>query len=128
MKQNILLIEPQQIIASNIEQTLQNFSITTVPTASSGIRASSETAFDLVIIELSLGGHSGLEFLYEFRSYADWQGIPIVVFSTVKLPETVLHSRSWKALRVAEYLYKPTATLADLKLAVEKQLSVLQKT
>jgi CheY-like chemotaxis protein len=122
MRSKVLLIEPQQIIATNIQKTLDNCHITAVSSAADGIVASSNERFDVVIIELSLGGHSGMEFLYEFRSYADWQDVPIVVFSSIKVSEKVLQSRSWNALRVTEYLYKPVASLKDLKQAVEKQL------
>jgi CheY-like chemotaxis protein len=75
---------------------------------------------DVVVVELSLAGHSGLEFLYEFRTYDDWRDIPIIVYTTIRLQPEVTASTAWKQLNIARYLYKPNVTLKTLKDAVEK--------
>src|SRR4051812_17398861 len=34
---------------------------------------------DVIVIDLFLAGRSGIEFLYELRSYPDWQALPVIV-------------------------------------------------
>jgi CheY-like chemotaxis protein len=120
MKQKILVIEPQKIILDNLAKALPEYELVRTTTAADGLLLANDNEFAAVITELSLPGHSGFEFLYEFRSYADWQAVPIIVHSTIKLGSDVLNSRAWQALSIHEYLYKPTASLAALKSSLEK--------
>ena len=70
---------------------------------------------DLVIVELQLIEHSGIEFLYEFRSYTEWQSIPVIIQSQVPPSE---FSANWQSLKqqlgIDTYLYKPHASLQKL--------------
>ena len=70
---------------------------------------------DVILVELQLVAHSGIEFLYELRSYAEWQHIPVLIHSCIPpiefqdsmdLLTTMLH--------VKKYLYKPHTTLQTL--------------
>jgi response regulator RpfG family c-di-GMP phosphodiesterase len=69
--------------------------------------------------------HSGIEFLNEFRSYPDWQDIPVVIHTHVPATE---FNDSWKLLRgelgVRDYLYKPHTSLKRLTAAVGEHLPV----
>jgi DNA-binding response OmpR family regulator len=117
----ILLLEPDNAIASSVSRALdQQYEVIRASSASTALEITNDNDIDLAIVELSLGGHSGFEFLYEFRSYADWLQVPIIVFSTVKLDDSLLHSRSWQALNISSYLYKPTTTLSTLSSMVER--------
>ena len=69
---------------------------------------------DAVILELSLPAHNGVEFLHEFRSYADWMNIPVVVYSFLEPDRTQSGRQTMKSLGVTEHFYKPTTTLARL--------------
>ncbi len=80
---------------------------------------------DCVIMEVSLAQHSGIEFLYEFRSYVDWQSIPVVVFTSLQIPQTVLRSVSWGLLDI-EYAYKPHTSLDQLSTLVQGLVSDTQ--
>lgn len=82
--------------------------------AAAAITAANDKTPDLVILELSLAGHSGLEFLYEFRTYPDWRDVPVIVYSTVRLESESLRSRAWEQLGIHAYLYKPQTSLAAL--------------
>jgi DNA-binding response OmpR family regulator len=80
---------------------------------------------DLVILELQLVEHSGIEFLYEFRSYPEWQAVPVIVQSQVPPAE---FAGSWQLLQdelgVRAYLYKPRTALVQLLSDVNKYLPV----
>ena len=77
---------------------------------------------DVVVVDLFLAGRSGIEFLYEFRSYPDWQDLPVLV--TGHLPQDGLdeYKHALNQLRVHKYLPKYTTNLQDLLGEVELAL------
>ena len=116
----VLLIDSHKVSQSTIAQALDGHSVDIAHDAEQAIHAASDRRPDVVILEMSLGGHSGMEFLYEFRTYEDRSTIPVIVYSSLRLGDDVLSSRAWQQLNVYAYLYKPEATLTQLKSAVEK--------
>jgi len=67
--------------------------------------------------------HNGIEFLYELRSYTDWQNIPVVVLSHVPYWSGGITVALWQHLRIAAYHYKPLTKLSDLLRSVERVLA-----
>lgn len=124
----LLFIEPDLILAKinkNIFET-QGHSVVICATAQSAIFAADEIKPDLVILELQLIGHSGIEFLYEFRSYLEWQTIPVIVYTNVPIGEFAQSYQFMKSeLGVTDYLYKPKASLAKLQLSIEQLKPVI---
>ncbi|MEK7600270.1 MAG: response regulator [Patescibacteria group bacterium] len=123
----ILLIEPDRILTETYGRTLtaKGHRVMACFTAQAAIQAADKQRPDLVVLELQLVEHSGIEFLYEFRSYPEWQGIPVIIQTTVPPSE---FSDNWELLRgelgVETYLYKPQTTLQNLIDAIQEQLSV----
>lgn len=121
---NILIIEPDLILAETYRLALENegHNVSICPGAQSGVLVADAIKPDLVITEIQLVEHSGIEFLYEFRSYADWQSVPVLVHSNVPISE---FADNWQLLQselgVAGYLYKPKTTLKQLVKAVNQQ-------
>ncbi len=75
---------------------------------------------DVVLLELQLVAHSGIEFLYEFRSYAEWQMVPVIVLSHVPPTEFRQSAEVLKQqLGVQGYFYKPQTSLKKLLQIVE---------
>lgn len=120
---NILLIEPDRRLAATYQKALKTagHDVTTASGAQAAIMAADNAKPDLVILELQLVGHSGIEFLYEFRSYLDWQAIPVIIQSQVP-PGEFSDSRQLLAqeLGVKAYLYKPHTTLRRLLAEVDE--------
>lgn len=122
---HILLVEPDRLLAGIYRQGFQSqdFSVVMCAGAQSAIYAADEKRPDIVILELQLIGHSGIEFLYEFRSYREWQSVPVIIHSQVPPGE---FSGSWslmsQELGIAGYLYKPETTFKQLSRAVANQL------
>jgi DNA-binding response OmpR family regulator len=122
---HILLIEPDRILAETYGKLLVDRGHSIIPCASAqaAILAADQQQPDVIILEVQLVEHSGIEFLYELRSYAEWQDIPVIIHSQIPAGE---FSANWKILRdnlaVAAYLYKPLTTLQRLLAAVEAQL------
>lgn len=124
---NILLIEPDSLLAETYRQALEaaGHKVNICAGAQVGIMLADKVKPEIVIIELQLVEHSGIEFLYEFRSYGDWQNIPVLVQSHVPPSEFADNLPLLKEqLGVKEYLYKPQTSLKRLIAAVGEQLAV----
>ena len=119
----VLLLEPDTILADTYMKALAYFGHHTRRTVSAqdAVFKVDELRPDIIIVELQLVAHSGIEFLYELRSYAEWQDIPVIIHSCVPPNE---FSDSHKLLRdrlgVQHYLYKPQTSLQTLVRAVRE--------
>ena len=123
----ILLIEPDRLLAETYYQSLitAGYDVSVCPSAQSAVLAADKITPELVILELQLVEHSGIEFLYEFRSYPEWQDIPVIIHTQV--PAAEFHGNSQllsRELGVTTYLYKPHTTLRQLLKSVRQQLPV----
>jgi DNA-binding response OmpR family regulator len=123
----ILLIEPDRVLAESYVQALMHagHEVQAAGSAQAAIMSADVIRPDLVILELQLVEHSGIEFLYEFRSYPEWQAVPVIVQSQVPPAE---FAGSWQLLQdelgVRAYLYKPRTALVQLLSDVNKYLPV----
>jgi DNA-binding response OmpR family regulator len=114
---HILLLEPDRLLADTYRQALirSGHSVMMCASAQSAIFGADELQPDVVALELQLIGHSGIEFLYEFRSYSEWQSIPVLVHTHVPAGE---FADSWQFMKhelgIAAYLYKPLTSLHQL--------------
>jgi CheY-like chemotaxis protein len=112
----ILLLEPDrplgQTYASALEQA--GHTVRHIGNAQQAISTLDHGLPDLIILELQLAAHNGIEFLYELRSYTDWQTLPVIVLSIVPPYELGLSHKLTQQLGIAGCLYKPHTRLADL--------------
>jgi len=117
----VLILEPDRIVAECISDELKrrNIQVSIATTADRAINLADAHTPDAVIAELSLPGHSGSEFMYEFRTYEEWRDIPIVIYSTLKPTKTVQDSNDWALLGIHSYMYKPDFTIQVLADAIE---------
>jgi DNA-binding response OmpR family regulator len=124
---HIILVEPDRVLAETYRQALQTDGHTVTPCASAqaAIFAADQQQPDVVLLELQLIEHSGIEFLYEFRSYEEWQPVPVIILTQVPAGE---FASNWRLLRqqlgVQSYLYKPQTSLQQLRQAVKSGLVV----
>jgi len=118
----ILLIEPARILAKTYQSALTaaGHSVMHHTNAQTAIHRADHHVPDLVIVELQLAKHNGVDFLYEFRSYNDWQHIPIVILSVVPPHEAGLGKALWQHLNIAAYCYKPHTSLDRLVAAANE--------
>ncbi|HMH30950.1 MAG TPA: response regulator [Methylomirabilota bacterium] len=113
----VLLIEPDHVLAKTYGQALvsDGHHVVAAATAQAGVQAADAVKPEVVVLELQLVEHSGIEFLYEFRSYQDWQDIPVLVQTQVPPAE---FNENWRLLKnelgVRAYLYKPHTSLREL--------------
>lgn len=98
--------------------------VQTCATAQAAILAADNIFPDIVVLELQLVSHSGVEFLYEFRSYADWQAVPVIIHSNVPVTQFVGGKSTLEQFGVADYFYKPTTSLRTLIGAIAQHTTV----
>jgi DNA-binding response OmpR family regulator len=117
---HVLLLEPDRLIANCIvkELTKSEITVSVANNADTAVALSDKKKPDVVVCELSIPGHSGSEFLYEFRTYSDWSNVPIIIFSSLKPSNTVTNSNDWKLLGITQFLYKPDTSLQQLSKAI----------
>lgn len=122
---NITLIESDHIMASNLKQVLarRGHNLDWQIDLQAAMDSIDKKSPDLVILDLLLAARSGLEFLYEFRSYPEWQEIPIIIFSHIPPEDFDEFNEGFAQLQIKAYHYKPTTSLDELSRSVE---SVLQ--
>jgi DNA-binding response OmpR family regulator len=118
---HILLIEPDKVLASTYCQALEraNHTVSVAHEAQVAVDVADSHSPELVILELQLIGHNGIEFLHEFRSYPEWQGVPIIVHTWVLLGAQTVEGMQRK-LGVASYHYKPQTSLRRLLASVNE--------
>ena len=112
----ILLLEPDKQLASSYRQALERagHSVHWQTDAQTALTVLDEHAPNLIILELHLANHNGVEFLYEMRSYPDCDHIPILLHTLVQKGHPGLGRDYWRQLGIHDYLYKPQTTLAQL--------------
>jgi DNA-binding response OmpR family regulator len=123
--QKVLIIEPDAALARTYVQALQHvgFMVTHVSSAQDAVDAADHEAPEVVILELQLAVHDGIEFLHEFRSHTEWRTIPVIV--NTNLPKQALAPVQGALagdLGVAEVLYKPRTTLQQLISSVRQRV------
>ena len=123
----ILLIEPDRLLAETYRRALETagYKVSVCAGAQTAVLVADKIQPQLVIAELQLVEHSGIEFLYEFRSYPEWQSIPVLIHTQVPISEfadswSIMHEQ----LNVAGYLYKPDTNLHKLIETVNQNLLV----
>jgi CheY-like chemotaxis protein len=124
---HVLLLEPNTLLAYTYTQTLVHggFTVAPVTGAQAAIDAADKQPPDVVILELQLPMHSGIEFLHEFRSYPEWQHVPAIIHSTVPLVQLMTVEESLRRdLGVRAILYKPRTNLRQLLRIVREQLAM----
>ena len=120
----VLLIESDRLIAANVLKMLKKagHEVNWQVDPQAALDSADEQLPGVIIVDLILAGRGGIEFLYEFRSYPDWQEVPIVVFSSLSAEELKEALRGFEHLNVNAYHYKPSTTLSELTATVRRIL------
>lgn len=114
---NILMLEPDAILANVYRQLFEmhGYDVRRSVSAQDAVFLVDELLPDAILVELQMVAHSGIEFLYELRSYSEWQHIPVLIHSCI--PPTEFEDSMQlmtKLLGVRTYLYKPHTSLQTL--------------
>lgn len=119
---HVLLIEPDTALSRTYTQALlrSGNEVSCVRHAQDAVHAADEKTPDVVVLELQMAGHNGIEFLYEFRSYPEWYDIPVVVLTMVPPHSLRITQEQMTELGIIDCLYKPSTKLDQLVRAVQE--------
>jgi len=122
---DVLIVEPSKDLALIIAQALARHERSSViaQTAQAGIEQADQKSPRLIILELLMPKHNGLEFIHELRSYPEWQPIPIIIYSQMPPEDLNTTEEILKDMGIVAHLYKPTASLEQLVKITEKYLA-----
>ncbi|MFO0920295.1 MAG: response regulator [Candidatus Saccharimonadales bacterium] len=118
---NILLIEPDHILSQTYFTFLNRRGHETIiaSTAGSAINTLENTAIDIIVVELQIAEHNGIELLHEIRSYSEWQNVPVIVNSFIPIEIIGIDAKVLREFHIVDYLYKPVTSLGDLAIVIE---------
>ncbi len=121
----ITLVEPDQELADIYAASLKQagYQVHVCHTAQAAIESVDKHKPDAVILELALARHNGIEFLYEFRSYHEWQQVPLLVLTHVPEQPSSLGQALRDQLHIAAYHYKPATSLKALLTSLSEVLA-----
>ena len=119
---NILLIEPDKLLAKTYQKALQKsgYKVRCCSDVQTAIDLIDHKLPDVILLEIQQNNHNGIEFLYELRSYPEWQLIPIIIASIIPEHDIGLSEYIKKQLNIKNYYYKPRLSLNKLVQAVEE--------
>lgn len=112
----ILLVEPDRILGAIMKSALEvyDYSVDWKRTAQTALDSLDDSIPDLIILELQLGLHNGIEYLYEIASYPEWQDIPVIIHTINARAQDETFAESFEQLKVKAVLYKPKTSTAKL--------------
>lgn len=119
---SVLLIEPDTILAGHYKRQIvaAGFNVVLVRSAQEALEATTHTVPDVIVMELMLQNHNGIELLYELQSYDDTRSVPIIVCSYMSEQELGISPAQASQLSISTYLYKPKATPKQLVHEIKK--------
>lgn len=119
-----MLIEPDKILADNACKVLKKagHSVDWRVDPQEALDSADSELPDVIILDLILANRGGVEFLYEFRSYPDWQKVPIIIFSSLSAEELSGILDGFEHLKISAFHYKSNTSLSVLAKTVEKTL------
>lgn len=119
-------MEPDRILGEAVKTALQDlgYKVALCRNAQTALDSLEDSLPGLVIVELQLGLHNGIEFLYEMRSYPEWQQIPAIVHTINAKAQDEIFSQSFESLGVQAVLYKPRTSTSQLVRMVKQLVPV----
>jgi DNA-binding response OmpR family regulator len=120
----ILLLETDRQLAKSLKDYFgrAGHSLVCYSDPQQAVVAADRRQPQVIILDLMLAGRSGIEFLYELRSYPDWQAIPVIVTGSLSQEDLQVFADSFAELGVSKYLHRQTTSLPQLLAEAQKLL------
>lgn len=126
MTYTILLVEDDVWLAElyrDILQTIDGCKVLHAPNAEAALAHIDTSQLNLIILDMFLPQHNGIELLHELASYDDSSKVPVVILSSVSPNDFGMSDERWRQYGVQRYLDKSKTKPQDLVVAVKKQLA-----
>lgn len=110
---HVLLVESDRLLADMYASALgKHCQVSLASNAQEAIDTLDNNDVNVLVTDVLLGAHDGVEIIHEVRSYDDWFNLPIVVLSSLPEFDFPLDGKRLSRYGVSELLYKP-ATKPD---------------
>lgn len=86
------------------------------------VSAADKNSPDIAVVDINLAARSGIEFLYELRSYQEWQKLPVIVIGLARLNELEDFLPAFRQLEVTQYLTWALTPLHRLEAEISRIL------
>lgn len=112
----ILIIEPDHILGLAYKKAFEHagFNVKLASNAQVAIASIDESKPDILLLEIQMAGHSGIELLHELRSYEDLNNVPVIIYSSVPEYSYGIDNKTWASFGVVRYFYKPKTNINRL--------------
>ena len=102
----ILVVDDEQEVLNEVAAVLSNagFECRCCKTAAAAIEEANANSFDLIISDINLHGHSGLEMCEQIKQNQTLRDVPVMFLSGAQIPDIIRRSH---AVGGAYYLRKP---------------------
>lgn len=116
---SVLLVEDDRFLGDLYAQALTaaGYAVHRATNAQTAVDILDEYGSNVIVLDLMLPAHNGVEVLQEIQSYSDWQKIPVLVLSA-QHPKKGYDRSEWAKYGVREYLYKPEVLPEEMVAAV----------
>lgn len=129
MRRILILDQDKLYVRSITSQLIKNgYSVDVAFNAQSAIAKIDKVEPDLILCEVLLTGHNGLEFMHELRSYPEWQGIPLIVLSRIDKLDIQITKKNMMDYGIIDVWYKPEVSMQSLLEKIERTLTNNSKT
>lgn len=128
--QRILILDQDKLYVKSIDNQLKKngYLVDVAINAQSAIAKIDKVEPDLILCEVLLTGHNGLEFMHELRSYPEWQGIPLIVLSRIDKLDIQITKKNMMDYGIIDVWYKPEVSMQSLLEKIERTLTNNSKT
>lgn len=107
-KKTILLVEDDAWLSEMYANAFgEAVSVVCAHSAAEALEALERATPDVILLDMFLPDHNGVELLHEISSYDDTVHIPVVILSTVHERDFALKPQRWPHYGIVGYLYKP---------------------
>lgn len=120
---NVLLVEDDAWLGdmyADVLQRTEGFTVHRAHSAAGALGVLDESQIDVIVLDIFLGEHTGVELLHEIVSYEDINTLPIVILSAVHEHDFAMTDERWQHYGVVKYLYKPQTTPSKLVATLQK--------
>ncbi len=127
-KPHVLLVEADTLLADLYGGALANdFNVSLAKDAQTAIDRMDDGNVAVLVTDVLVGRHDGVEIIQEVRSHDDWLRLPIIILSSLAADDFPLPTSRWESYGIRRVLYKPTTKPDHLAAAVRQVLGLPSK-
>ncbi len=105
---HILLCENNSMLADMyLAKLSRDYRISYAKNAQSAVDILDNDRVDVLLTDVMLGSHDGIELIHEVRSHGDWQDVKIVVLSSLPAEYFPIPQKQWSLYGINNFVYKP---------------------